>query len=126
MLEFVAEKEAVRFSYNGKQYAMDTDEIEAAYRYQEHQYRLQDAERQLKYLCFGDEVGNEEINSESPRKDIAEALEVFEDRFGMSYSDATKHLEAFVLKFEIGFDCNLTENNQWDNAIREALEELAE
>ena len=126
MIGLVVEREAVCFSHNGKQYAMYPEEIEAAYRYQERQYRLQDAERQLKYLCFGEEYDDDEVDVPFPREDISEALDAFEDRFGMSYHDAKEHLDTFVLKFNMGFDRKLTENDQWENAIMEALKDLSE
>lgn len=126
MLQSTAEKNVIRFSYNGKQYAMTADEIEAAYRYQKRQYRLQDAERQLKYLCFGEEVDDDEIKSSDRRDEITDALDSFEHDYCISYSEARKHLDAFVLKFEIGQDCGVDENSQWENAIKGALKDLSE
>ena len=126
MFELETENSPIRFTYEGKEYAMTADEIKAAYWYQDRQYRLEDAERQLKYLCFGDEVSDEEINALNRSAEIAEDLASFEDDYGMSYCEALKHLGAFVLNFEIGADCNLDENSQWENAIKNALKDLAE
>lgn len=126
MIGLVAEREAVCFSHNGKQYAMYPEEIEAAYRYQERQYRLQDAERQLMYLCFGEEVEDDEIESSNRRDKITDALDSFEDDYGISYAEARQHLDAIVLKFEMGQDCGVDENSQWENAIKGALKDLSE
>lgn len=126
MFQLVTDKEAICFSHNGRQYAMYADEIEAAYRYQEHQYRLQDAERQLKYLCFGEEVDDDEIESPNRRDEITYALGFFADDYCISYAEARQHLDAFVLKFEMGQDCGIDENTRWENAIKCVLKDLSE
>lgn len=44
MIEMENKKDLVSFEYEGKTYVMTQEEIEAAYRYQEQQYRKCDAE----------------------------------------------------------------------------------
>lgn len=46
-------RELIDFEYYGKSYRMAPDEIEAAYRYQEMQYRKADALRMLTSYAFG-------------------------------------------------------------------------
>ena len=41
------ENKIVVTSWNGKSWKMTPEQIEAAYRYKEHQYRIEDAENQL-------------------------------------------------------------------------------
>ena len=46
-------KETVTFEFEGKVYQMTREEIEAAYRYREREYRQSDAEIALQYFVFG-------------------------------------------------------------------------
>lgn len=46
-------RELIDFEYYGKSYRMAPEEIEAAYRYQEMQYRKADALRMLTSYAFG-------------------------------------------------------------------------
>ena len=46
-------RELIDFEYYGKSYRMAQEEIEAAYRYQEMQYRKADALRMLTSYAFG-------------------------------------------------------------------------
>jgi hypothetical protein len=41
-----SENKIVVTSWNGKSWEMTPEQIEAAYRYKEHQYRIEDAENQ--------------------------------------------------------------------------------
>lgn len=127
MFELDTKNSPICFTYEGKKYALTEDEIKAAYWYQDHQNLLADAERQLKILCFGDpDVTDEEIAEASEHGGCDSDLMIFEEDYGMSYDEARRHLEAFVLKFEIDADCNLDENSQWENAIKNALKDLTE
>lgn len=53
MITMEDRSDLVHFEHDGVKYAMTEQEIEAAYRYQEHQYRLRDAKRHLNILVFG-------------------------------------------------------------------------
>lgn len=121
-MEFIKDvgRSAVCFEYNGKKYTMTRDEIEAAYRYQEHKYLLEDAERQLDIFIFGYEVDDPDNLTELEQDDA----EYFLNRYGLTYEDAKKYTEAFVDKFESSFDCNSDENSTWDNSIRWVLQDL--
>lgn len=48
-------KETVTFEFEGKVYQMTSEEIEAAYRYREREYRQSDAEVAIEYFAFGSE-----------------------------------------------------------------------
>lgn len=92
---------------------MTEAEIEAAYRYQESQYRKMDALRQLNCFIFGHDDPNFEIE--------AACLSDFEERYGVSYSAAQELIDIFIEKFYDIFDCNVPENDIWQTAIEEVL-----
>lgn len=48
-----SENKIVVTSWNGKSWEMTPEQIEAAYRYKEHQYRIEDAENQLDAMLIG-------------------------------------------------------------------------
>lgn len=106
----------IRFSHLGVQYEMTTEQIEAAYRYQLHQYRLADAARQLSILAFG--LDDPDELDENTRK---EDEQTFLDTYGLSYEEAKDMLELFAERFEDDFDCNVDENSAWQNAITNCL-----
>lgn len=108
----------VRFEHNGVQYAMTEQEIEAAYRYQEHQYRLKDAEVHLNFLAFGYDDGSDFDDPESQR-----AKAGFAEKYGISYEEAASDemLEEYLQRFEDLFDCNASENSVWEAAILSVL-----
>lgn len=45
-------EKTVRFTHHGKTYEMTEDQIEAAFRYQERQYRKEDAKYQLDEFVY--------------------------------------------------------------------------
>jgi len=111
--------DVIRFEHDGKMYVMTADEIEAAYRYQERQYRLSDAERQFNLFALGadpDSLDDDELH---------DAISSFEKVNGIGYEEAMGLLEAFADRYEDNFDCNVDENTAWENAVREVLEEYA-
>lgn len=114
-----ADSEKVCFEYHGVKYAMTPEEIEAAYRYQEEQYRLQDARNHLNDYVFG--VYDPEDTMEED--EYAEALQSFEQRKRVKYKDALASLDYIYELFERFFDCNCDENSVWDMALNEYFEE---
>lgn len=111
-------KKEVCFEYNGMRYTMTEQEIEAAYRYQERRYRLQDAKRHLDIIVFGLDDGDALDDPESK-----EAMAYFAKQYGISYEEASsdKMLEEYLRRFEGRFDCNYDENSQWEASILSAL-----
>ena len=77
-------------------YGMTEDQIEAAYRYQEHQYLIEDAKNQL------------ELNADW-----------IEDRYGYSYDEIIGVAEKLARRFEESFDCSISENETWNAVIEE-------
>ena len=117
MITMESGTDMVNFEYNGVEYAMTKRQIEAAYRYRLHQYRLKDAQRYLNILVFGDDGSDfNDPESEQAKLDFAE-------RYGISYEDASSNdmLEEYVRRFEGRFDCNCDENSQWEAAILAVL-----
>lgn len=80
-------------------YEMTEDQIEAAYRYQEHQYLIEDAKNQL------------ELNADW-----------IEDRYGYSYNEIIGVAEELGKRFEESCDCNIPENETWNAVIEEYFE----
>lgn len=80
-------------------YEMTEDQIEAAYRYQEHQYLIEDAKNQL------------ELN-----------VDWIEDRYGYSYDEIIGIAEELAKRFEESFDCSIPENETWNAVIEEYFE----
>lgn len=108
----------VNFEHNGVKYAMTEQEIEAAYRYQERQYRLQDAKSHLNILVFGVDDGSDFDDPEDE-----ENQRYFSENYGISYEEATSEdmLKEYLRRFEDRFDCDHDENSQWEAAIRAVL-----
>lgn len=108
----------VNFEHNGVKYAMTEQEIEAAYRYQERQYRLQDAKSHLNILVFGVDDGSD---FDEPEDD--EAKRYFSEDYGISYEGAISEdmLKEYLRRFEDRFDCDYDENSQWEAAIKAVL-----
>ena len=99
------------FRYMDVMYSMTPKEIEAAYRYQERQYRLQDAALQVERFVYG--VDRSELNPEE--------IEVAEKEFIKSYHRSPvfteQELADLVDEFEECADCNIPENDMWHAII---------
>ena len=87
----------------GATYVMNEDQIEAAYRYREREYREMDAkhfiEERLEWL-YGDKSA-------------------FEKEYGVSYDDAIEDVDYLASRFMDEFDCNVPENEIWDEVLGE-------
>lgn len=118
--------EKVTFTHLDKTYTMTKDAIEAAYEYQKHQYLLSDAEDHLRALCFGWENKDGYIPGEVPDDKQRECLSDFEIDYGIPFGEAMRHLEAYVVKFQLSYSQELSEDEQWDYAIYQTIKELKE
>ena len=89
--------------------AIDAQTIEKIYRKREHQYRVEDAKSQYLDYLFGD-------NIDYTDSDVEFALSSIEKEKGKNIWDI------FVGEFEKKKDCNIADNDTWQNAIREVLQ----
>ena len=111
-------KELIDFEYDGKSYRMTPDEIEAAYRYQEMQYRRCDAESAVKMYVFGEDA--ESLDGD----DYDEAVSLFESECGVKYADLMNRVPEIVGVFFQKHDCNVDENQTWSDAIEDVIARL--
>lgn len=101
----------VCFCYQGKQYEMTEDQIDAAYYYCSRLFRYDDARRQLDnfiYGCDPDVLGND---------DRADAEANFMKKYNVASVDAYAKLDAIVSRYEADLNCNIDENTAWCEAI---------
>nr|DAV61913.1 MAG TPA: hypothetical protein [Caudoviricetes sp.] len=84
-------------------YEMTEDQIEAAYRYQEEHYREMDAKRFI----------DERLAWLDDDKDA------FEKEYGVSYDDVIEDVNYLAGRFMDEFDCNVPENEIWDEVLGE-------
>lgn len=95
------ENKIVVTSWNGKSWEMTPEQIEAAYRYKERQYRIEDAENQLD--------GN---------------ADWIEEEYGYSPDEIMDFADELVERFEDKFDCNVSENDAWVARITEMFDAI--
>lgn len=95
------ENKIVVTSWNGKSWEMTPEQIEAAYRYKERQYRIDDALYQL------------ELNADW-----------IEEEYGYSYNEIIEFSEELAERFQDYFDCNESENDAWSDRITEMFDRL--
>lgn len=93
------ENKIVVTSWDGKSWEMTPEQIEAAYRYREFQYRISDAKNQI------------ELN-----------IDLIEEKYGYSYDEAIEYAEELAERFEDKFDCNVSENDDWVARIIEMFD----
>lgn len=96
-----SENKIVVTNGNGKVWLMTPEQIEAAYRYKEHQYRIEDAENQL------------ELNADW-----------IKEKYGYSYDEVIEHAEELAECFQDNFDCDMSENSLWSSFITEMFDRL--
>lgn len=85
----------------GHSWEMTHEQIEATYRYREHEYRKMDALNMI----------NERLEWVDKNKDA------FKREYGVSYDDTMKDLDDLVDEFMDMFDCNVPENEIWDEVL---------
>ena len=94
-----SENKIVVTSWNWKSWEMTPEQIEAAYRYKERQYRIDDAYNQL------------ELNADW-----------IEEKYGYSYNEIIEFSEELAERFQDDFDCNESENDDWIARIIEMFD----
>ena len=95
------ENKIIVTSWNGKSWEMTPEQIEAAYRYKERQYRIDDALYQL------------ELNADW-----------IEEEYGYSYNEIIDFSEELAERFQDYFDRNESENDAWIDRITEMFDRL--
>ena len=112
--ESFAMRDTVDFDYNGRLYSMTWDELEAAFRYQDRQYMLEDAARNLEILAFG--YTGDPLRTLTEEENLA--LAAFERDIGTTYAALTECLDEIVDEYSDIHDCNVADNDLWKTAIR--------
>lgn len=112
-------KEMVTFEFEGKVYQMTREEIEAAYRYREREYRQSDAEVAIEYFAFGSEDPESMTDAE-----YKQAVDSFEEQYGVKYNDLMKRAPEIVDLFFQKQDCNIAENQTWEDTIADVIQRM--
>lgn len=112
-------KETVTFEFEGKVYQMTREEIEAAYRYREREYRQSDAEVAIEYFAFGSEYPESMTDAE-----YKQAVDSFEEQYGVKYNDLMKRAPEIVDLFFQKQDCNIAENQTWEDTIVDVVQRM--
>lgn len=112
-------KETVTFEFEGKVYQMTREEIEAAYRYREREYRQSDAEVAIEYFAFGSEDPESMTDAE-----YKQAVDSFEEQYGVKYNDLMKRAPEIGDLFFQKQDCNIAENQTWEDTIVDVVQRM--
>ena len=112
-------RELIDFKYAGKAYQMTREEIEAAYRYREREYRQSDAEVAIEYFAFGSEDPESMTDAE-----YKQAVDSFEEQYGVKYNDLMKRAPEIVDLFFRKQDCNIAENQTWEDTIADVVQRM--
>ena len=112
-------KETVTFEFEGKVYQMTREEIEAAYRYREREYRQSDAEVAIEYFAFGSEDPESMTDAE-----YKQSVDSFEEQYGVKYNDLMKRAPEIVDLFFQKQDCNIAENQTWEDTIVDVVQRM--
>ena len=112
-------KETVTFEFEGKVYQMTREEIEAAYRYREKEYRQSDAEVAIEYFAFGSEDPESMTDAE-----YKQAVDSFEEQYGVKYNDLMQRAPEIVDLFFQKQDCNIAENQTWEDTIVDVVQRM--
>lgn len=112
-------KETVTFEFEGKVYQMTREEIEAAYRYREKEYRQSDAEVAIEYFAFDSEDPESMTDAE-----YKQAVDSFEEQYGVKYNDLMKRAPEIVDLFFQKQDCNIAENQTWEDTIVDVVQRM--
>lgn len=112
-------KETATFEFEGKVYQMTREEIEAAYRYREKEYRQSDAEVAIEYFAFGSEDPESMTDAENKQ-----AVDSFEEQYGVKYNDLMKRAPEIVDLFFQKQDCNIAENQTWEDVIADVIQRM--
>lgn len=86
-------------NWSGKSWEMISEQILAAYRYQENQFRIADAKNQL------------ELNADW-----------IEEQYGYTYGEILEFAEELAERYHDNEDCNVSENDMWVSQIERMFE----
>lgn len=86
-------------NWSGKSWEMTSEQILAAYRYQENQFRIADAKNQL------------ELNADW-----------IEEQYGYTYDEILEFAEELAERYHDNEDCNISENDMWVSQIERMFE----
>lgn len=86
-------------NWSGKSWEMTSEQILAAYQYQENQFRIADAKNQL------------ELNADW-----------IEEQYGYTYDEILEFAEELAERYYDNEDCNVSENNMWVSQIERMFE----
>ena len=111
-------RELIDFEYEGKAYQMTREEIEAAYRYREREYRQSDAEVALQYFVFG--CDPESMSDDECEQEIAR----FEESYGVKYTALLNSIPEIADLFFQKQDCNIAENQTWEDTIADVVQRM--
>ena len=87
------ENKIVVTSWTGKSWEMTPEQIEAAYRYKELQYRIDNAKNQLEFNA-----------------------DWIKEKYGHSYDEVIGYIEEFL---QDNIECNVSEDSSWINYFME-------
>lgn len=115
------EPELIHFAYNGIEYLMTEEQIEAAYRYQQYKYHLIDAKRWLQIIAFGydDPAMDDE---EYVKRQFDMELESFKEIYEADYFELAKNIGLIADLFR--YDTSTAEDMAWEDAIDRAARTL--
>ena len=105
---------------NDVEIELTQEELLAAFREQDRNYLLEDAERQYKEW-----LDDNDWDESSPAD-----IDGFTRKFGFApsapYTAGNEHymLDQFVERYSNGYDCNIAENDLWRNAIDDVMAQL--
>lgn len=105
----------IEFEHLGVKYEMTAEQIEAAFRYQQRQYRRMDAKYQLMVFIYGEDFDG------LPKVDRFYSEELFFDKYNMTAADAFTLLDIICDRFDKEERCDVDENSVWDYAISAVL-----
>lgn len=95
-------------SWSGESWEMTPEQIEAAYRYQERQYRRADA-----------------VNMIIERLEWVDGdKDKFKEEYGVSYDEIVGDADDLVADFMSEFDCNKPENDIWEIVLDKYFNEV--
>ena len=108
----------ISFEYDGKKYSMTEDEIEAAYRYKQRQFRLEDAREQVDFYVYSWHPGDlDEEEKDKADKD-------FEGEHGFPPVVLYSMLDAIVTQFDRFYKPEIKEDDAWDAAIQVVMDSV--
>lgn len=106
----------IEFTYCGQKYSMTQEEIDAAFWYTCHQVTLNEAARRFYDFVFSENG----LQPGDTTYDEEDAL--FRQKYGISYTEACTLVPKIAELFSDSYDQDTDEDEQWDDAIRRALD----